>query len=451
MTRRSLTLVLAATFLWTGCGGRDPGDPLRPGFNVFSKEQDVQLGREAAQQIRQQVRIVENERLQSYVSKIGQRLASQPEAEGYPYSFTLINDPAINAFALPGGPIFVHTGLIQEADNEAQVAGVMAHEIAHVALRHGTNQASKANLLQLPAVLAGTVIGQDSILGQLGQIGIGLGVNSLILRYSRDAETQADALGARLMAKSGYNPIEMARFFEKLEAEGSSGAPQFLSSHPNPGNRVKAVQAEIQTFPQQEYATGQTGDFAQAKSMVAGLPKPDPSSTRARSAGALEPPRNVSGFQRFDTQRFSMEYPQGWQVFGDRNSSVLTIAPQQGLVRNSIGGVAVGYGAITSYFSPAGRRMNLRQGTSELLSQLRAANPMMEVAGNVQQVQVGGSPGLVTTLVGASPLGGREVNTLLTVQRPEGLFYIVFVSPENARAQLQPAFQEMIQSLTWRS
>jgi predicted Zn-dependent protease len=185
MLRKFLPVILVLALL-PGCAARDPGDPLKPGFNLFSKEQDIQLGREAAAQVRQQVQVVSNRELQNYITQIGQRLARQQGADEYPYSFTLVNDPSVNAFALPGGPTFVHTGLVKAAENEAQLAGVIAHEIAHVALRHGTNQASKANLIQLPAMIAGGLAG-NGILGQLAQLGIGLGANSVLLKYSRDA------------------------------------------------------------------------------------------------------------------------------------------------------------------------------------------------------------------------------------------------------------------------
>ncbi|HSW51139.1 MAG TPA: M48 family metalloprotease, partial [Bryobacteraceae bacterium] len=167
----------------------------RPGFNLFSKEQDVALGKEAAGEIEKQVEVVNNRELNDYLNSIGRKLAAQPQADKYPYTFKLVNDPSINAFALPGGPTFVHTGLIAAADNEAQLAGVMAHEIVHVALRHGTNQASRANLIQLPAMLASGMLGSGSMLAQLGRLGIGLGANSVLLKYSRTAETQADLLG----------------------------------------------------------------------------------------------------------------------------------------------------------------------------------------------------------------------------------------------------------------
>src|SRR5258707_1186762 len=187
----------------------------KPGFNLFSKEQDIQLGSEAAAEVEKKMTVVKDPALNQYIQKIGKRLASAPEAGDYPYSFKLVADDSINAFALPGGPTFVHTGLIKAADNEAQIAGVLAHEISHVALRHGTNQASKAQMVQMPTALAGSMMKSRSMLGQLSKMGIGLGANSVLLKFSREAESQADLLGTQIMAKAGYQPVEMARFFQK--------------------------------------------------------------------------------------------------------------------------------------------------------------------------------------------------------------------------------------------
>jgi beta-barrel assembly-enhancing protease len=310
LPKRLAAITCVAALLVAGCATRRPGDPISPGFNLYSKDQDIQLGKQLAQQVRQSLDVVNDQNLQNYVRTLGQKLASTPSAGDFPYEFTLINDPSINAFALPGGPIFLHSGLIQNADNEGQVAGVVAHEIAHVQLRHGTNQASRANLLEIPAVLAGAVLGQGAG-AQIGQLGLSLGLQSVLLKYSRDAERQADALGARMMTEPGFNPIEMARFFEKLEAAGGSRAPEFLSSHPSPGNRVQLVQQEIQALPQGQYTAG-TGRFDEVKRAVAQLPAPRRPQQQAVRQAAPGPPPSAptgGGFQRMDGRNFSVGYP----------------------------------------------------------------------------------------------------------------------------------------------
>lgn len=256
---------------------RDP----RPGFNLFSKEQDIQLGKEAAAQIEKEHEIVNDAALQSYISEVGRRLTGSKRASDFPYFFKIVNDDSINAFALPGGPMYVHTGLIKAADNEGQLAGVMAHEISHVALRHGTNQASRANLLQIPALLAGKAAG-GGLLGGLANLGIGLGANSALMKFSRSAESQADYNGTLILSDAGYNPIEMARFFEKLAAQGgrSGGLAAFFSSHPNPGDRMTAVQGLVRQLPRQDYRAVDPAAFATAKSAVGRLPKPKPKPKR---------------------------------------------------------------------------------------------------------------------------------------------------------------------------
>jgi predicted Zn-dependent protease len=247
-----------------------------PGFNLFSKQQDVQLGQESAAQVRRQMPLVRDPFLNDYVNRVGKRLASTPEAResGFPFSFEVVADPSINAFALPGGPMFINTGLLKAVDNEAELAGVMGHEMSHVILRHGTNQASKAQLIQLPAMLASQA-GGGSMLAGLARVGIGLGANSVLLKFSRGAESQADLLGSHLMAESGYNPLQLAHFFEKLNSQGSQRTLQFLSDHPNPGNRERAIEEEADRLPQKNYGY-QTGEFQRMKEVAAGIHEPPP-------------------------------------------------------------------------------------------------------------------------------------------------------------------------------
>jgi hypothetical protein len=417
---------------------------LKPGFNLFSKEQDVQLGREAAAQIERQMPVVRNEDVTSFIQRIGKRLSSNPQAGGYPYTFGVIADKSINAFALPGGPTYVHTGLIAAAENEAQLAGVIAHEIAHVALRHGTNQASKANLIQLPAMLAGAVIGQGgSMLGQLAQLGIGLGANSVLLKFSRSAERDADLLGARLMSAAGYNPIEMARFFEKLEAQGGSQGPEFLSDHPNPGNRVKAVQEEIRYLPQRSY-NADAGDLSRIQNLVGGINVPAQQRGRRSAATYPSDARPSGQFREYQSQSFSIAHPDNWQAFGEGNS--VTIAPREGIVQNSAGQTAVGLGMMISYYFPQNNRIDLRRDTEDLIRGLRQSNPNLQVQ-NSRNTRVGGVSGLMTTMFSDSPFGQTEVDTLLTVPRPEGLFYVVFITPQREFENTKPIFERIIQSI----
>jgi Zn-dependent protease with chaperone function len=423
---------------------------LKPGWNLFSKEQDVQLGREAAAQVEQQMPIVRDAQITEYIQQIGRRLASAPEADKYPYTFKVVNDPSINAFALPGGPTFVHTGLIKAADNEAQLAGVMAHEIAHVALRHGTHQASKANAVQLPAMILGGILGGGGgVMGQLAQLGIGLGANSVLLKFSRDAETDADRLGARLLAKAGYNPLEMARFFEKLQAQGGRGGPQFLSSHPDPGNRVQTVQEEISFLPRANYSENLSGNFSGIKSRLGSLP----ASTAAAGSRAAGPvgtgdPKPSGTMRQYQGNGFSVSHPDNWEVFGGDGGSV-TIAPRAGLVQDRSGSVAVGYGVIASY-AGSNHDSDLRNATNDLIGQLRQSNPAMQVSGNPKRGRVSGRDALITTLYNQSPLGGREVDMLVTVQDSDRLFYMVFIAPESDFRNTQRVYEQMLSSVRLR-
>lgn len=445
--KQALAAFIVPILLGTMALAQQPRE-LKPGWNLFSKEQDVQLGKEAAAEIEKQVPVINDAQLNSYIRRIGERLASTPEAGGFPYSFKVVGDQSLNAFALPGGPTYVHTGLISAAENEAQLAGVMAHEISHVALRHGTNQASKANLVQLPAMLAGAVLGQDGgMLGGLAQLGIGLGANSVLMKFSRSAERDADLLGARIMAKAGYNPIEMARFFEKLEAEGGARGPQFLSSHPNPGNRMKAVEDEIRMLPSRNYTAGNTGEFGQMRQR-AGAIKVTQTATRAQaggSSGQSVPAISVSGnFRQHRGSTYTVSYPDNWQVIsGQQQSGNVTIAPREGVVETS-SGAAIGVGAVIGIHHGQG---NLRSDTDDLVRQLASTNAGMKAVSS-QSGRVNGQPALLVTLNSQSPWAGEtEVDTLVTVERPEGLFYMVLIAPRSAQRNVQGAFNNMIRSI----
>src|SRR6188768_544278 len=220
-----------------------------PPKNKYTPQQDVEIGREAAAEVRKQYPIITDSQIRAYVERLGGRLvaAAPPELNNpvFEYSFTPVNLKEINAFALPGGPMFVNRGMFEAAKSEGEVVGVMAHELSHVLLRHGTANATKAQGLQLgqlAGAIAGAVVGGGlgSVISQGSQFGLG----TWLMRYSREYEKQADILGAQMMARAGYDPRDLARVFENIERQARSGNPQWLSDHPNPGNRSQYIAQE---------------------------------------------------------------------------------------------------------------------------------------------------------------------------------------------------------------
>ena len=223
-----------------------------------------------------QLQILNDREATTYINTLGQNLAMHaPTNEKYPFQFKIVNDTAINAFALPGGFIYVNRGAIDAADNESQIAGVIGHEIGHVVLRHGTHQVSKAYVAQAPLAVLGGALGSNSVGGILAQLGMSLGLNSLFLKYSRDAENQADLMGTQILHDSGYNPKAMVEFFEKIQAESKGRSSQFFSDHPVPENRISNVQHEIEKLGgAPPNAQTDTPEFQKAKHLIAGLPAP---------------------------------------------------------------------------------------------------------------------------------------------------------------------------------
>ena len=234
----------------------------------------MKIGQEAAAEFKKQLPMLDDGRVDEWVEDVGRQLVAGIPPEfahrEFRYTFDVVNQKEINAFALPGGPMFLNRGMIEAAKTEAEVAGVMAHEISHVALRHGTAQATKGEKFQIGAILgqvAGAVIGgtAGSIIAQGSQFGLG----TYFLKFGREAETQADLLGAQIMARAGYDPRQMANMFKTIEAEGGSRGPEFLSSHPNPGNRYNAINKEAASLKVQGNAD--TGDFQTVRQRLSGM------------------------------------------------------------------------------------------------------------------------------------------------------------------------------------
>jgi beta-barrel assembly-enhancing protease len=251
MKKQHISLALAFAMLFSlSCGsGGGGGD-----FNLISLEDEWALGRQLAADIERQVRLNTDPQVNTYVRQMGQRIVAQTAMAQLPFEFHVINDPAINAFAIPGGHVYVNTGLIQAADNASELAGVMSHEINHVVARHSTEQLSRQYGLQ---ILAGLVLGQNP--GQLSEIAAQIVAGGALARFSREAEREADELGIQAMAKAGYNPMGMATMFEELleqQQRSPSRVEQFFSTHPTTESRVR----EARNRAQQIGSTGATDE-----------------------------------------------------------------------------------------------------------------------------------------------------------------------------------------------
>jgi hypothetical protein len=444
--------------------------------NKYKVSDDVQAGQQAAQQVHQQMPILRDSYVDNYVESVGRRLvaAIPPEFNqpAFRYSFDVVDARDINAFALPGGPMFVNRGMIEAARTEGEMAGVMAHEISHVALRHATAQATETQKLQVGSVLgqiAGAVIGGG--IGQVVAAGSQIGFGAGALKYSRKYETQADILGAQIMARAGYDPRDLANMFRTIAQQGGgSGGPEWLSSHPNPGNREQRIMQEAAML-RVEGGRGDSAEFRNVQSRLRGYPRARTMQEIANSGqrypnqgGQYPDQRNPNDGNypnqnddyargervaypstRYQTQRtnlFSVAVPSNWQQLGGDQSSV-SYAPA-----GAYGSQGITHGVI---FSVAQTQSgDLGNASREIVNGLlQGENNYLRQAAGFQRTTLDGREALVTTLTGRSPLTNRnERVTLITTQLGNGqVFYMAAVSPQNEYATYQRAFNDILRSL----
>jgi predicted Zn-dependent protease len=422
---------------------------LRPGTNVFSPQQDVEMGREVAKEAEQEVVLIRNGDANAYISALGEQiLAKAPNENKFPFTFKIVDDRSINAFALPGGPVYVHRGAIEAADNEAQLAGVIGHEIAHVILRHGTNQVTKAQFAQAPLAILGGVLGNSSMGQIITQIG-GFAAGSILLRYSRDAETQSDLMGTQLLYDLRYDPRAMAQFFDKLAKEHKgSKTEQFFSNHPIPENRINSVNEEIRKLgglPSDPRLD--SSDFQDVRKFMLSLPeppKPAPKPAGSTSDRTAAPPTPSTRVVNFESGGVRLQHPDNWKPVVQGTHVLLS--PERGTDAN--GNLA--YGMIIDVFQAQSAR-DINEATAQLLESLRRGNPAMKVVRTQVQTRVNGQPALLNEVSNESPAGGQETDVVITVRRATGdLLYFIQVAPAKDFSQYQTAFRNIMNSVRLR-
>ena len=430
--------------------------------NKYTPAQDVQLGREAAAEVEKQMPMLDDERVDDYVDRVGERLVRNIPAEfrhnEFRYTFDVVNLREINAFALPGGPMYAHRGMLEKAGTEAEIAGVLAHEISHVALRHGTAQASKAGKYQMGQIgsaILGAIIGgrAGEAVSTVGQFGFG----AAFLKYSREYEKHADLLGAQIMARSGYDPRAMATMFQRIEKESGGRAPEWLSNHPNPGNRAAYITKEAQALRVESPVTD-TREFQTVQSRL-GQMSPAPTAeevarrgntgnsrstgtTGARPTGRVDAPS--TRYSTYDEGGiFRISVPSNWREMP--SESQITFAPEGG------------YGAIDnqSVFTHGvqvglarNEQHGLQEATDELLASLAQSNRGMGRPSSYTRVNIGGRQGLRTVVANNADTTGRERLAVFTTQMQDGsLFYMIGVAPEGEYSTYDNVFQRIASSI----
>jgi len=442
---------------------------IKAGFNLFSPNDDAQIGAQSAAQAEQQLPLVRDASVNSYVNRIGQRLAANAGGPQFNYQFRVVNASDINAFALPGGYIYVNRGVLDQARNEGEVAGVLAHEISHVALRHGTHQASKAYLAQAGISILGGLLG-----GKVGQgtaqvinaVG-GFGLNVLFLKYSRDLESQADIRGAQILAASGYSPADMVGFFQTLEHADTARKTSWLSDHPAPPDRIARIQQEAQLLHVSQTPTTNVAELQSVQSRLRGSgaaptmaqiqrsgPAAASSSSRRRpssqASSAISIPAPSSSLRSYTSQSglYRIGYPSNWQVY-QQGSTGVTIGPP-----GAVSGSEIVVGAIINHYDPFGNAgfgdISIENATNDLLAALQQSSPYLRlVSGSEGRFRLAGGTAVGAVMRGVDPQTGIDERVTVVTRQlaDEHLLYLLFITPERDAASYRPVLDAMVSSM----
>jgi hypothetical protein len=474
-----LILVLLVTRAYPQSAG--PAFP-NPGNPHMSREQQRSLGLQAAAQVYQQMPVLPDSSPETqYIRQLGQRLvATIPPEYSWPFEFHVVRQKEINAFALPGGPMFVNIGTITAASNEAELAGVMAHEMSHVYMQHSAKQENKAKWTTGLAELAGGVLGATTggLVAQLAEAGIQFGAQGIMLKYSRTDEAQADAVGAVILYKAGYNPQALADFFKTLESQGGT-PPQWLSDHPNPGNREQAIEKEIRNWPPEKYATD-SATFQKTRQHALGVKAYtgeeiaagaktgqwatinqkegaafNSSGTSAVSNRAPVPAASLQGMlpsQRMVVTNLGpmkIARPENWPVIMPKHQAdYVTIAPEAGITPNG-----VGYGVLIGAARTNGQGVSTDDITTELVQHLQRTHGVKPVS-NAEPIGVNGTQGRSVMMQSASPFpsanGQQQPERDWLVVLPQAndvVIFLVLVAPQSDFARFQPTYEAMLKSV----
>jgi predicted Zn-dependent protease len=388
------TRLAAATLALAACA-RNPVTGHRE-LSLVSKDQEIALGKQAAEDVKSSIPALDAPEVQSYVAAIGKKMAAASERPDLPWSFTVLDDPTVNAFALPGGPVFVTRGILTHMNSEAELASVLGHEIGHITARHSVQQLSKAQLAQL-GLGVGMIFSED--LRQLGGLA-SAGLQLMFLKFGRDAERQSDELGFKYMVQQGYDPREMAHVFQTLERSsaqaGAGRLPEWLSTHPDPGNRAKVAAERAAKVANAAQLQADREEFL-------------------RHLGGMkfgEDPRQGffqgNAFLHPDLE-FRVDFPEGWQKANTAGAVVAASPKKDAAVQLTVAGKLSPEEASRKFFSQQGVKAASFQsgavsGLPATASWFEAQTEQGAVRGLVSFVAHGGTTYMLVGYTGAQQL-----------------------------------------------
>jgi len=364
-------------------------------LSLVSEQQEIQMGQEAAKDVANSIGLYKDPNLESYVAGIGKRMAAVSERPNLPWEFHVVDDASVNAFALPGGFIYVTRGLLASINDEAELATVVGHEIGHVTNRHSVQQISKAQLAQLGLGIGSIISSDIARFGQLASAGLSI----LFLKYSRDAENQADKAGFRYALNQNYDVREMSKVFETLDrlsqVGGGGKLPEWLSTHPNPENRIEHIEQFLDTLHRDpsKGIVNREGYIQHVQGIVYGQ---DPRQGYFEGTHFYHP-----------QMRFQLEFPQGWQV-QNNPAAVASMSPNQdAIVQLGLAGNASPQQAAQQFLSQQG--VQAGQASTSNINGLPAASSYFQaqteqgtIQGIVSFISYGGT---TFGLMGYTPAG----------------------------------------------
>ena len=414
--------------------------------NFFSIKQDIEIGSESSKEAEQSLPLVRDD---AYLRAIGERLIQNRSIPALRYRFRIVNSKDVNSLGFPGGPIYIYRGLLQSASNDDEVAAILAHEIGHIASRHGTAQLSRQLIVQAPIAIAAGLTATEAWKEQLRKLGISLGIDAPFLRYSRDQELEASLMALHLMADARFDPNALRILLETVNETQTgepSRAPAFVFNHPQSETLAQEIAEEIEHFVAPPHAHAS----AEFRTFRAGLQK---LSYPAAKNTAAEPSLDSTAKVFTHPQDFyRLGYPDGWQVARTGTNGAI-IAPIDG-VQSSRNGDDVTHGVMFDLFDVAvpDRSLTLEQATNRLIVFLRQRNQSLRVVPGAQtQTLISDEPGVRTVMIGkGNSSNSSEVVWVVTRLYYQSLFYMVFVAPEDEFATYQPTFEQMIRSVRLR-